>query len=47
LSRAGVPVGVLVAPMIPALNEKDVEAIIDHAGAAGALHWVHMRAAAA
>ena len=36
LSRAGVPVGVLVAPIIPALNEKDVEAIIEQAGAAGA-----------
>lgn len=28
LRDAGVPVGVLVAPIIPALNEKDVEAII-------------------
>lgn len=36
LSKAGVPVGVLVAPIIPALNEKDVEAIIEQAGAAGA-----------
>jgi DNA repair photolyase len=36
LRDAGVPVGVLVAPIIPALNEKDVEAIIAQAGAAGA-----------
>ena len=36
LRDAGVPVGVLVAPIIPALNEKDVEAIIEQAGAAGA-----------
>jgi DNA repair photolyase len=36
LSQASVPVGVLVAPIIPALNEKDVEAIIEQAGAAGA-----------
>jgi DNA repair photolyase len=36
LSKAGVPVGVLVAPIIPALNEKDVEAIIEQAGVAGA-----------
>lgn len=36
LSRAGVPVGVLVAPIIPALNEKDLEGIIEQAGQAGA-----------
>ena len=36
LARAGVPVGVLVAPIIPALNEKDLEAIIEQAGQAGA-----------
>jgi DNA repair photolyase len=36
LRDAGVPVGVLVAPIIPALNEKDVEAVIAQAGAAGA-----------
>ncbi len=32
----GVPVGVLVAPIIPALNEKDVEAIIERAAVNGA-----------
>jgi DNA repair photolyase len=36
LHEAGVPVGVLVAPIIPALNEKDVEAIIEQAAANGA-----------
>lgn len=36
LRDAGVPVGVLVAPIIPALNEKDVEGIIEQAGGAGA-----------
>jgi len=36
LASAGVPVGVLVAPIIPALNERDLEAIIEQAGTAGA-----------
>ena len=36
LRDAGVPVGVLVAPIIPALNEKDVEGIIERAAANGA-----------
>ncbi|MGA7439536.1 MAG: hypothetical protein WBW32_15560 [Luteibacter sp.] len=36
LHDAGVPVGVLVAPIIPALNEKDVEGIIERAAANGA-----------
>jgi DNA repair photolyase len=36
LHDAGVPVGVLVAPLIPALNEKDVEGIIERAAANGA-----------
>lgn len=36
LRDAGVPVGVLVAPIIPALNEKDVEGIIKRAAANGA-----------
>lgn len=35
LSRTGVPVGGLVAPVIPALNEKDVEAIFEQADAGG------------
>ncbi|WP_343218429.1 PA0069 family radical SAM protein [Luteibacter aegosomaticola] len=36
LRDAGIPVGVLVAPIIPALNEKDVEGIIERAAANGA-----------
>ncbi|KAF1004623.1 MAG: hypothetical protein GAK28_03825 [Luteibacter sp.] len=36
LRDAGIPVGVLVAPIIPALNEKDLEAIIERAAANGA-----------
>ena len=36
LSDAGVPVGVLVAPIIPALNDKDMEAVLAQAAEAGA-----------
>jgi DNA repair photolyase len=36
LSADGVPVGVLVAPIIPALNDRDMEAVIARAAAAGA-----------
>jgi len=36
LAGAGVPVGVLVAPIIPALNDKDMEAVLERAHAAGA-----------
>jgi DNA repair photolyase len=36
LAKAGVPVGVLSAPMIPALNDKEIEAILERARAAGA-----------
>jgi DNA repair photolyase len=36
LRDAGVPVGVLVAPIIPALNESDVEGIIEQAAVNGA-----------
>ena len=36
LAKAGVPVGVLVAPIIPALNDKDMEAVLAHAAEAGA-----------
>lgn len=38
LSAAGVPVGVMVAPIIPALNDKDIENILEQTHAAGA-HW--------
>ena len=36
LSKAGVPVGVLVAPVIPALNEHEMPAVLEAAKAAGA-----------
>jgi DNA repair photolyase len=36
LSKAGVPTGVLSAPMIPALNDREMEAILERAREAGA-----------
>jgi DNA repair photolyase len=36
LTEAGVPTGVLVAPIIPALNDRDMEAVLEQAAAAGA-----------
>jgi DNA repair photolyase len=36
LHEAGVPVGVMVAPFIPALNDRDMEAVLERAAAAGA-----------
>ncbi|MCX5497489.1 PA0069 family radical SAM protein [Kaistia dalseonensis] len=36
LAEAGVPVGVLTAPIIPALNDAEIERILDAAAAAGA-----------
>ncbi len=36
LSEAGVPVGVMVAPIIPALNDHEIEAILEAARDAGA-----------
>ncbi|AHX15315.1 DNA repair photolyase [Dyella jiangningensis] len=36
LAEAGVPVGVLVAPIIPALNDRDMEAVLEQAADAGA-----------
>lgn len=38
LSRAGVPAGVLAAPMIPALNDAEMEKIVEAAARAGATH---------
>ncbi len=38
LAQAGVPVGVLAAPMIPALNDHELESILEAAAAAGARH---------
>ena len=36
LAAAGIPVGVMTAPMIPGLNDHEMEAILDAASAAGA-----------
>jgi DNA repair photolyase len=45
LSDAGVPVGVLAAPVIPQLNDRDLEAILEAAAAHGARHagWIMLR----
>jgi len=45
LSAAGVPVGVLAAPVIPQLNDRDLEAILEAAAANGARHagWIMLR----
>ena len=45
LAEAGVPVGVLVAPVIPQLNDRDLEAILEAAAANGARHagWIMLR----
>jgi DNA repair photolyase len=36
MSEAGIPVGVMAAPMIPAINDHELEAILEAAAAAGA-----------
>jgi len=41
LARAGIPVGVLVAPIIPALNEHEIMAVLQAARNAGA-QWAGM-----
>ncbi len=41
LAKAGVPVGVLVAPVIPALNDHEIPAVLAAARAAGAV-WAGM-----
>jgi len=45
LASAGVPTGVMVAPIIPQLNDKDLEAILEAASRAGAsmAGWVILR----
>jgi len=45
LRDAGIPVGVLVAPVIPQLNDKDVEAVLEAAAAHGAMtaDWILLR----
>src|SRR5437763_1633817 len=44
-SDAGIPVGVMVAPVIPQLNDRDLEAILEAAAAHGATTagWVMLR----
>jgi DNA repair photolyase len=45
LSAAGIPVGVMVAPLIPQLNDRDLEAILEAAASSGAqaAGWVLVR----
>ena len=45
LAAAGVPVSLLLAPVIPALNDMEIEAIIQRAAAAGISHasWILLR----
>jgi len=45
LAAAGIPVGVIVAPVIPQLTDRDLERILDAAAAAGASHagWTMLR----
>jgi DNA repair photolyase len=45
LARSGVPTGVMVAPIIPQMNDKDLESILEAASKAGATHagWVILR----
>jgi DNA repair photolyase len=42
LSRAGIPTGVLVAPVIPGLNEHEIPAILEAAAQAGARQAGHV-----
>jgi len=45
LGRAGVPVGLLMAPIIPAVNDREIEQVIGQAAAAGACSaaWILLR----
>jgi DNA repair photolyase len=45
LAAAGIPTGVMVAPLIPALTDKSLEGILEAAAAAGAIKagWIMMR----
>jgi DNA repair photolyase len=48
LAAAGVPVGVMAAPIIPGLNDHEIPAILERAAAAGArsASWTLLRLAA-
>ena len=45
LGAAGIPTSVLVAPVIPAVNDSEIEAILERAAVAGASHasWILLR----
>jgi DNA repair photolyase len=45
LSSAGVPVSLLMAPIIPAVNDAEIETILDRASKCGARHatWILLR----
>ena len=45
LARAGVPVGIMIAPVVPGLNDSEIPAILERAAAAGArsASWVLLR----
>ncbi|TMA61840.1 MAG: hypothetical protein E6J68_15480 [Deltaproteobacteria bacterium] len=45
LARAGVPVGVLIGPVVPGLNDAEIPRILEAAGRAGArsASWVLLR----
>jgi len=45
LTAAGVPVSLLLAPIIPAVNDREIESIIRQAAASGARHasWILLR----
>jgi DNA repair photolyase len=42
LSNAGIPVGVLVAPVIPAITDTEMEAILKASAGAGATHSAYI-----
>jgi DNA repair photolyase len=41
LAKAGVPVGVMVAPIVPGLNDREIPAVLEAAKAAGAIEAGH------
>jgi DNA repair photolyase len=45
LQHAGVPVSLLMAPIIPVVNDKEIESVVKRAAAAGARHasWILLR----
>ena len=45
LTAAGVPVTVMMAPIIPAINDSEIESILEHTAAAGAARaaWILLR----